>query len=203
MLLLLRETVTAARAMPLSASCLINRAEALEMIDEVIASLPQTLAAAADLLAREQELLAAAGERAEQLLADAAAEAEHRLSASEQGAAATAWGETAREQARSDAAEVRAAAEDFADGRLAHLEVILEKTLSAARRDPGPADPADVSSQLAALVDQLEAMLAAVRRGRERMHGRQHMEDLAEPLAAGNEPGAVPPDPLGSPGELG
>jgi hypothetical protein len=206
MLTALRESVEAARAMPLSASCVINRAETLAAIDEISSALPERLAAADALLAQGAAVLTAAGEEAEALLADTELEAERRLAASEDGAAASAWASAVREQAEAEVAATRAEAEEFVDHRLAHVEAALEKTLSLIRVNPGPGavTVAEIESRLAELSGEIEQMLIGVRRGREQMHGRHHMEDLGEHLRALDDAGTDPDaGRLGSREELG
>ena len=46
-----------ARAMPMSASCVVNRGQVLDLLDEVRALLPDSLAQADDVLADREELL--------------------------------------------------------------------------------------------------------------------------------------------------
>jgi hypothetical protein len=190
----------------MSASCLVNRAATLDRIDAISAALPDRLARADDLLATRDEVLADARTQAEQVLAHAAEEAQRRLSMTSVGAEATAWADEARRATETELALAREQADADVDAKLAHVEVILERTLSLARHaveDPA-ASAAEAARQLGDLVGTLEQMLDGVRRGRERMYGRHHMEDLGDHLrvveAGGDAPeqhGLGPLDDLG------
>jgi hypothetical protein len=191
----LREQVRTARAMPMSASCLVNRAATLERIDAIKAALPERLARADELLAERDAVLAHAHGQAEQVLAEAAEEAQRRMSMTSIGVEAAAWADALRTATEAELAAAREQADLDADAKLAHVEVILERTLSLARHageDPA-ASAAEAARQLGDLVAALEQMLDGVRRGRESMHGRHHMEDLGDHLrvaaAGGDAPG--------------
>jgi hypothetical protein len=180
----LREQVRGARAMPMSASCLVNRAGTMAAIDAIKAALPERLAAADELLATRDEVLAQARGEAEAVLAQAAEEAQRRLAMTSVGAEASAWADALRKTTEAELAAAREQADLDADAKLAHIEVILERTLSLGRHaaeDPA-ASAAEASRQLNDLVETLEQMLDGVRRGRERMHGRHQMEDLGDHL---------------------
>jgi len=180
----LREQVSSARAMPMSASCLVNRAATVERIDAIKAALPDRLARADELLAERDAVLADAHGQAEQVLGRAAEEAEARLSMTSVGAEAAAWATALRTATEAELAETREQADADADAKLAHVEVILERTLSLARHagDDPATSAAEAARQLGDLVATLEQMLDGVRRGRENMHGRHHMEDLGDHL---------------------
>jgi DNA repair exonuclease SbcCD ATPase subunit len=180
--------------MPMSASCLLNRASTLTAIDAIKAALPDRLAAADALLATREEVLAQAHEQAEEVLAEATDEAQRRLSMTSVGAEAGAWADALRKAAEAEVAAAREQADLDADAKLAHVEVILERTLSLARHaneDPA-SSAAEASRQLGDLVATLEQMLDGVRRGRENMHGRHHMEDLGDHLRVAEAGGDAP-----------
>ncbi|ACQ79862.1 conserved hypothetical protein [Beutenbergia cavernae DSM 12333] len=118
--------VQAARAMPMSASVLVNRAEVLDLLDAVRDSLPDQISAADDVIADADAVLARAQREAERALAQARTEAE-RLTSQEAVVA----------QAEARAAEIVAAAEetaerlqrdadDYCDKRLAQFEIDLD-----------------------------------------------------------------------------
>jgi hypothetical protein len=179
----LRELVTQARAMPLSASCLVNRADTLARIAEIEAGLPRQLSEAESLLAGADAVVAEAREQAVAVLAEAAMERDRRLEQTREGAEATAWAAQIRAEAEADATTRTTETDEYVDSRLAHFEVILEKTLEIARR--APEDPSvDPQAHLAELSTSLERTLTAVRRGREQLAGRDHMEELGEHLRA-------------------
>lgn len=180
--------------MPMSASCLVNRAATLERIDAIKAALPERLARADELLAERDAVLAHAHGQAEQVLAEAAEEAQRRMSMTSIGVEAAAWADALRTATEAELAAAREQADLDADAKLAHVEVILERTLSLARHageDPA-ASAAEAARQLGDLVAALEQMLDGVRRGRESMHGRHHMEDLGDHLRVADAGGDAP-----------
>jgi hypothetical protein len=201
----LREWVAAARAMPLSASCVLNRGETLALIDRLGAALPDSLAAADALLARGSDVVAAAREQAAQVLADADAEVERRLADSAAGSVAQTWAEAVRAQAEADATAERARTESFVDAELAHVEAVLVRTLGLARAEPvpQPGAVADVVEQLTELAVEIDQMLLVVRRGRERMAGRDRMDELGDHLRAMDAAPEAPGTGLGTREELG
>lgn len=126
----LEDAVTQARAMPMSSSVLVNRAEILELVDQVRAALPSQLHQADEVLADADAARAAAQAEAEAVLARARSRA-----------AALVEQESVVTEARSRAAEILAEAQDTADGlrrdaddycdrRLADFEIDLGKILS-------------------------------------------------------------------------
>ncbi|HUR75284.1 MAG TPA: hypothetical protein VMZ00_13480 [Sporichthya sp.] len=179
----LEERVAKAKAMPLSASCLVNRAEMLARIAEIEAALPRQLSEAESVLADADAVVAEAREKAVAVLAEAAVERDRRLELTPEGSEAVVWAAQIRAEAEADATNRTTEADEYVDSRLAHFEVILEKTLELARR--APEDPsADPSAHLAELSSSLERTLTAVRRGRDRLDGQHHMEELGEHLRA-------------------
>ncbi|MBA3745014.1 hypothetical protein [Sporichthya sp.] len=198
----LQELVAKAKAMPLSASCLVNRADVLARIAEIEAALPRQLSQAESVLADADAVVAEAREQAVAVLAEAAVERDRRLELTPEGSEAVAWAAQIRAEGEADATTRTTEADDYVDSRLAHFEVILEKTLELARR--APEDPsADPTAHLAELSSSLARTLTAVRRGRDRLDGKHHMEELGEhlreleehPLGADEDA----PDPLRDP----
>lgn len=182
----LRDLVAGARAMPLSASCLLNRAAVLERIAEIDAALPARLTEADRVLADAEGVVAEAREQAVNVLAEAAVERDRRLERTEEGAAASAWAAQVRAEAEADAGARTAEVDDYVDAKLANFEVVLEKTLELARREPESIG--DAQARLAELASSLERALVAVRRGRDRLQGRHSMEDLGEYLTEADHP---------------
>ena len=65
------ETVGNARSMPMSASCVINRTELLDLLEEVREALPSSLADAKELIGDREHLVAQAREEAERIIEEA------------------------------------------------------------------------------------------------------------------------------------
>src|SRR6476619_3892463 len=67
----LRELVLNARAMPMSASCVINRGDVLAAIDDVIDNLPDEIADAQQVIDRSQAKVTEGEAEADRILAEA------------------------------------------------------------------------------------------------------------------------------------
>jgi cell division septum initiation protein DivIVA len=144
--------VEEARGVPLSASCVVHRSEMLEILDGARESLPQDLFRAEEILTKRDSLMEEGRSSSEQMIASAREEVARMI---EQAAIVQAARDEAQrilDEARVQAADERAEVESYIDGRLATLEVILNKTLDAVARGRDRLDGAndkDVLSQLA------------------------------------------------------
>jgi len=133
----LDEIVTAvdsARAMPMSASCVVNRAELLAMLEEVREALPGSLAQAEQLLGGREQMVAEAQAEAQRIIESGHAERGSLVSGTEVVRQAQAEAEQLLAQARQEAAEIRAEADDYVDSKLANFEVVLSKTIGSVER---------------------------------------------------------------------
>ena len=144
--------VEEARGVPLSASCVVHRSEILEILDSARESLPHDLFQAEEILTQKEALIEEGRSSSELMIASAREEVARMI---EQTAIVQAARDEAKrilDDARSQAADERAEVESYIDGRLATLEVILNKTLDAVARGRERLDGAndkDVLSQLA------------------------------------------------------
>ena len=123
-----------ARAMPMSASCVVNRAEVLEHLDEVRQLLPSEIAAAEQVLREKRSVVAEGRTEAEELLETARAERARMVSRTEIMREATREAEQLLASARADAERMRREIDDYVDGKLANFEVVLHKTLQAVEK---------------------------------------------------------------------
>ncbi|GAA3125211.1 cell division initiation protein [Streptomyces rectiviolaceus] len=203
------EAVGSARSMPMSASCVVNRADLLSMLEEVRQALPGSLAQAQELIGGREQLVEQARQEADRIIETAHAERGSLISDTE--VARNSQGEASRilAEARQAADEVRVEADDYVDSKLANFEVVLTKTLGSVGRGrekllgTGPGldeqgyededapqrshDPETLRRDADAYVDAklgaFEAVLAktleAVGRGRQTLHGRAPADDLA------------------------
>ena len=144
--------VNEARAVPLSASCVVHRGELLGILEEINQALPVDLSNAQKLLANREGIIEEGRQSAEQLFAHAREEVARMV---EQTAiVAAAREESARliDEAHAKVEKEREEVDAYIDSRLATLEVILNKTLEAVNRGrerlAGASDK-DVLSQLA------------------------------------------------------
>jgi cell division septum initiation protein DivIVA len=126
--------VERARSMPMSASCVLNRAEVLDLLDEARGMLPTSLAVADDVLAGRDAILAEAHDEGDRILARAQEEARRLVGENEIFLAAEREAEAVREAAEAEADRMRRETDDYVDAKLANFEVALHKTLTAVQK---------------------------------------------------------------------
>ena len=144
--------VEEARGVPLSASCVVHRAEMLEILDDAREALPTDFETARKIIETRDAIIEEARVSAEQLITIAREDVSQMV---EQ----TSIVQIARDEARKILDDARETAElekqeveEYIDGRLATLEVILNKTMDAVARGRdrlAGANDKDVLSQLA------------------------------------------------------
>ncbi|WP_353947225.1 ATP synthase F0 subunit B [Streptomyces sp. HUAS MG91] len=197
-----------ARSMPMSASCVVNRADLLSMLEEVRQALPGSLAQAQELIGGREQMVEQARAEAERIIETAHAERGTLISDTEIARRSQNEADRILTEARQEAEEVRAEADDYVDSKLANFEVVLTKTLGSVGRGrekllgTGPGvdeqgyededapershDPETLRRDADAYVDvklgAFEAVLAktleAVGKGRQKLHGRIATDDL-------------------------
>ncbi|MBH5337206.1 cell division initiation protein [Streptomyces pactum] len=205
-------TVGSARSMPMSASCVVNRAELLAMLEEVRSALPGSLAQAQEVLGGREQVVEEARREAERIIESARAERAALIAATEIARTSQEEADRILAEARREAEEVRAEADDYVDSKLANFEVVLTKTIGSVDRGrekllgraPGPgagfpdegpersADPetlrrrADeyVDAKLGAVSAVLAKTLEAVGRGRQKLLGARPADELGAHIAA-------------------
>jgi regulator of protease activity HflC (stomatin/prohibitin superfamily) len=126
----LRELILNARAMPMSASCVINRGDVLAAIDEVIDNLPDEIADAQNVIDRSQSKIAEGEAEAGRILADAREHAANLAQHSEVIRVAEQEAAKLRADAEADVAALRRETDEFIDSRMASFESVLHKTAS-------------------------------------------------------------------------
>ena len=126
--------VEEARGVPLSASCVVHRGEMLELLDEAKSALPVDFESAQKVIASRDAIIEEGRLSAEQMISMAREDVARMV---EQ----TSIVQNARDEARKILADARdkglqekAEVEEYIDGRLATLEVILNKTQDAVAR---------------------------------------------------------------------
>ncbi|MFF5936922.1 ATP synthase F0 subunit B [Streptomyces sp. NPDC012508] len=216
-------SITNARSMPMSASCVVNRAELLAMLEEVREALPGSLAQAQELLGGREQMVEHARQEAERIIEAAHAERGSLISDTQVARQSQDEADRILSEARREAEEIRAEADDYVDSKLANFEVVLNKTIGSVDRGrekllgrgPGldeqgyadedapeySADPqtlihrADeyVDAKLGAFEAVLSKTLEAVGRGRQKLHGRIATDDLGAHMAAQDAAGGSRP----------
>ncbi len=129
----LRELILNARAMPMSASCVINRGDVLAAIDEVIANLPDEIEDAQRVIDTSVSKIAEGEEEAGRILAEAREHAANLAQHSEVVRVAEQMAAQIRYEAEQEAAALRRETDEFIDARMASFESVLHKTASQVR----------------------------------------------------------------------
>jgi cell division septum initiation protein DivIVA len=123
--------IEAARAMPMSASCIINRAEVLESIEALRASLPDELKLAQRVLVDRTAVVDEGRQEAQRIIDEAEAERYKLVSRTEVVKEATRESERLIAAAQSETDRMRVEVDDYVDAKLANFEIILRRTLEA------------------------------------------------------------------------
>ncbi|MEU8699157.1 cell division initiation protein [Streptomyces sp. NPDC048680] len=128
------EAVGNARSMPMSASCVVNRAELLAMLEEVRQALPGSLAHAQELIGGREQLVEQARQEAGRIIESAHAERGSLISGTEIARRSQTEADRILGEARKDAEEIRGEADEYVDSKLANFEVVLTKTIGSVDR---------------------------------------------------------------------
>jgi regulator of protease activity HflC (stomatin/prohibitin superfamily) len=129
----LRELILNARAMPMSASCVINRSDVLAAIDDVIDNLPDEIADAQQVIDTSASKVAEGEAEAGRILAEAREHAASLAQHSEVVRVAEQVAAQMRSEADQEAAALRREIDEFIDARMASFESVLHKTASQVR----------------------------------------------------------------------
>jgi hypothetical protein len=143
--------VEEARGVPLSASCVVHRGEMLEILEGARDFLPADLEGAESIIADRERIIEEGRMSAESMIASAREDVARMVEQTSIVQAARDEAQRILHEAREIAEEERREVEAYIDGRLATLEVILNKTLDAVARGRERlegADDKDILSQL-------------------------------------------------------
>jgi vacuolar-type H+-ATPase subunit H len=143
--------VEEARGVPLSASCVVHRGEMLEILEGARDVLPADLSGAEDIIAKRDQIIEEGRTSAESMIATAREDVSRMVEQTSIVQAARDEAQRILDEARDVAEDERREVEAYIDGRLATLEVILNKTMEAVARGRERlegADDKDVLSQL-------------------------------------------------------
>lgn len=126
--------VESARAMPMSASCVVNRADLLGQLDELKELLPGEFRQARYLLQDRDEVVAEGRREAERIIEDAEQERLRLIEETDIVRDARLEANRLIGAARDEAAGMRREVDDYVDTKLANFEVVLTRTLGAVER---------------------------------------------------------------------
>ncbi|MGH3354981.1 MAG: hypothetical protein ACRDOJ_03725 [Nocardioidaceae bacterium] len=144
----IRSVVENARAMPMSASAVVNRADLLAQIDALAAELSSAFQDAQRLTSDRAGVVAEGRTEADGIIAEARQERDRMITDSEVYKVAKREADLLREEAEADVKDLRRETDEYVDTKLANFEITLSKTLEA------------------------------VSRGRERLKGRSELDSL-------------------------
>jgi vacuolar-type H+-ATPase subunit H len=143
--------VEEARGVPLSASCVVHRGEMLEILEGARDVLPADLSGAEDIITKRDQIIEEGRTSAESMIATAREDVARMVEQTSIVQAARDEAQRILDEARDIAEDERREVEAYIDGRLATLEVILNKTMEAVARGRERlegADDKDILSQL-------------------------------------------------------
>ena len=126
--------VERARALPMSASCVVNRDEVLELVEEVRRLLPAEFEQAQYVIADRDGVVDEGQRAAQQILDEAYAERDRLVSRTEVATEAALEADRILAAAREQAELIRIETDDYVDRKLANFEVVLQKTMRAVER---------------------------------------------------------------------
>ena len=141
-----------ARGVPLSASCVVHRGEILEVLEGAREYLPSDLFEAEKIIEQRDQIIEEGRISAESMIATAREDVARMVEQTAIVQSARDEAQRILDDARDVAAQEREEVEAYIDGRLATLEVILNKTMEAVARGRERLEGAndkDVLSQLA------------------------------------------------------
>ncbi|HEX6246585.1 MAG TPA: hypothetical protein VFZ64_01825 [Nocardioidaceae bacterium] len=118
----------------MSASAVVNRGELLGMLDELDAALDGAFAEAQRVERHREEVVDEGRREAERIVADARSERDRLVSDTEVFRVAQRRADELRAEAEADAEGLRKETDDYVDGKLATFEITLERTIEAVRR---------------------------------------------------------------------
>ncbi len=130
----LRTIIAEGKGVPLSASVLIPREQALDLIDRCFAASPSEIAEAREVIAERSNVLERTRQEADALLDEARNRVEMMISDGEIMRTAQANASRIRVQATEQANHLKRQTEDYIDRRLANFEIILSDLLDQTRR---------------------------------------------------------------------
>ena len=131
------ELVEQARSMPMSTTVMINRDDVLDLLDDVLAHLPDELRSARWLLKEREEVKSKANREADEIIADAKTQVAQMVQRAEVVKAAKQHAQHILDEAEAESRRMMREAEDYCDQKLASFEVVLDrlsKTVDAGRR---------------------------------------------------------------------
>ncbi|HQZ00094.1 MAG TPA: hypothetical protein PKV13_00620 [Propionicimonas sp.] len=129
----LRDLVNNAKSVPMSASCMVNRAQAIELIEKATKALADDVGEAQRVTATSLETLERAQAEAAQIIVSAEERASYLASQTPVMEEAKRKAAALEAKALADAEGLRREADAYVDTRIASFEASLQKTVSQVR----------------------------------------------------------------------
>lgn len=126
--------VEAAKAIPMSRNCKVDRAEMIGMLEELRAELPSELRKADAMLAERDKIIDAGEREAQRIIAEAESEHARLVSSHEVTVSADHEANRIITEARNEAQRLRDEVDEYVDTTLANFEQFLQRALSGVER---------------------------------------------------------------------
>ncbi|MEP6697796.1 MAG: hypothetical protein ABJA34_13105 [Pseudonocardiales bacterium] len=126
--------IEGARSMPMSASCIVNREEVLDLLDALRSELPAEVRQARAVLDDREQIIAAGHREAERVVTGGLGEHRRLVADAEVTRAAEREAAGLLGEARVAAERLKAEAEDYVDGTLTEFERVLTRTITTVER---------------------------------------------------------------------
>ncbi len=123
-----------AKSMPLSASCIVNRSQVLDIIEEIRQLMPESVYRADELLADREAVVQDGRREADRILAQARTTADSLVSEHEVYLTAVEEASALRSETAAQTQQMRVETDDYIDAKLATFEITLQKTLQTVDR---------------------------------------------------------------------
>ncbi|MBN2073683.1 MAG: ATPase [Actinobacteria bacterium] len=127
----IEELIDSSKRIPFSSNVLVNSDEIFDLLDELRNVLPEELRQSRWIVKERENMIAEAKKQAEKVIIDAEQKAEALVNESEIMKRAMRRSEEMLSSIEAKSRTIRLEAEDYADEKLASLEVVLHKLLNA------------------------------------------------------------------------
>lgn len=130
----IEDLIVSSKHVPFSSSVMVNETEIFELMDEFRSTLPEELKQARWMVKEKQEMMDEARKESERVTEEAQSDRARLIEETEIIKSARAEADRIIEEAQAQSREIRLEAEDYADERLANLEVTCYKLLEVIKR---------------------------------------------------------------------
>jgi hypothetical protein len=130
----LRDLISHARSMPMSASVVVNREDLNGRLEALEKAIDRSLSRASEVVGEKDAVLAEGHNQAQEILRQAHADREKLVSDTDVYQLAQQRAAEMTEAAQREVAELRRETDEYVEERLANFELTLDRTLEAVRR---------------------------------------------------------------------